>query len=468
MQTAHGFVVTYNLAIDPSARVYQHLRTDARARRLSNNFGAGGGSGSASANGRVFAEEVARGAREVTIRFRMVIQIDAGIARGIALEDELVVATQRPAAVQCIRWTGPDPEARTRTELLGRLPWMAAGGKKGGSSGVVELVHDRAMSLFIWVGTDGRAWAVQRRPDEEEEEKGKKKEKAKESEGQGRHFRGFELHAPVDDGTRAMKAAINARFSLLAVGCAGGQVHVYTARDYAGSLPLSHRLEPPASLATTGAITVLAFSPDGYGLFVGYEKGWVLWSVYGKMGGHSFVSDSSIATENGEQWLLSVGDAAWISGGAEIVLINRADRKIWVMDLARSALPGCFGPANVARMLLVTESELLLYRGHDVPNILSLSAADDQWHRVPIPALFLVNQRPIRGAVTSPDGRYVAVAGRRGLAHYSVQSRRWKMFDAREAEGAFVLRGGMLWFQHVLIAAVDTGDYDEVMSLAPA
>ena len=53
------------------------------------------------------------------------------------------------------------------------------------------------------------------------------------------------------------------------------------------------------------------------------------------------------------------------------------------------------------------------------------------------------------------DGRLVAVAGRRGLVHYSASSGRWKLFGDSDQEQAFTVRGGLLWFHHVLIAAVE-------------
>ncbi|MCP6368168.1 hypothetical protein NL479_27955, partial [Klebsiella pneumoniae] len=64
---------------------------------------------------------------------------------------------------------------------------------------------------------------------------------------------------------------------------------------------------------------------------------------------------------------------------------------------------------------------------------------------------------PIKSAVESPDGKYVAVAGRRGLAHYSTASGRWKTFDDPANESEFSVRGGMCWYQHVLIASVEAG-----------
>lgn len=62
---------------------------------------------------------------------------------------------------------------------------------------------------------------------------------------------------------------------------------------------------------------------------------------------------------------------------------------------------------------------------------------------------------PIRYSSLSSDGRLIAVAGRRGLVHYSSTSGRWKLFGDERQEQAFAVKGGLLWFHHVLIAAVE-------------
>ena len=431
VQTSFGYIVTYDITLDPTSRVYQQIRFDEKSKR-------------SSIAGKLSVEEGRLGLREVHIRFRMVIKIDAGIGSALALEDELVVGTERPAAVQCIRWVPDNANSQTSTELLSRLPWIT---KK---SAVVGVIYDRAMSLFIWIGSDGRAYAVQRIVHESQR-----------TEGQGKIFRGHGFHTPNDKVTFAKKAAINARFSLLAIGCANGEVHVYAARDYVGSLPLSHKLQPPGSLSTTGAINFMGYSPDGYCLFVGYEHGWVMWSVYGKLGGHSFMSEQTLSQENDDHWLMGVQDGSWVMSGSEILLIAPNDDRVWVLEIAKSAITGCFGPANTSRTLLHTASRLMIYRGHDSKDNMPLPMEDSLWAQVQIPASFLANQSPIRCAVTSLDGRYLAVAGRRGLAHYSMQSGRWKTFDNPNDENEFVVRGGMCWHQHILVVAVDTGDHDE-------
>lgn len=54
------------------------------------------------------------------------------------------------------------------------------------------------------------------------------------------------------------------------------------------------------------------------------------------------------------------------------------------------------------------------------------------------------------------------MAGRRGLVHYSSTSGRWKLFADELQEQAFGVRGGLLWFHHVLIAAVDVSNTYQV------
>ncbi|KAF2460727.1 hypothetical protein BDY21DRAFT_333237 [Lineolata rhizophorae] len=447
VQTSLGYLITYSMATDPNSRVYkpQHpASTSGHARRhsmsghrLQGHAELTGGPGEGG------------GAREVSLRFRMVIRVDAGITRALALDDELIVATQKPAAMQCIRWAPDTDGSQTSTELLSRMAWLDK------RAAIVDMVHDRPMNLSTWVMSDGKAYAVQRLPPaaQTKSEDGKPSRKL---------FRGYGFHTPERQEDNAVKAAINARFSLVAVGCESGEVFVYTARDYAGHIPLSHRLHPNVVTTSAGKLMFLSYSSDGYCLFVGYEKGWITWSVYGMLGGNSFASDRGLSTANDEGWLQGVRDGFWIGGGSQIVLLGNRDSRLWMLDMARSAVAGCFSSANIARSLLQTNTGFMVYRGYDQPDLTAISAEISQWTQVQIPSSYLVSQWPIRCAVISPDGRYVAVAGRRGLAHYSVNSGRWKTFDDPLVENEFTVRGGMCWHQHVLIAAVESGSSYEL------
>ena len=434
VQTVKGYLVTYSISTDPQSRIYQQVHEAGQTRRQSNTD-------------QLAAEEEQRGVREVNVRFRMVIKIDAGIGKALALDDELVVATEKPAAVQCIKWAPDSAGAQTSTELLSRMTWIQK------RSIVKDMIFDRAMSLAIWLSSDGTGYAVQRITGT-----------PKDTDVSRKLFRGYGFHQPSFSGQWAIKGAINARFSLLAIGCANAEIRVYTARDYAGNIPLSHMLEPPASLANTGIITSLAYSPDGYCLFASYEKGWSMWSVYGKPGANSFTADHNISDANAEGWLRGVSQGVWLHAGLGLILSSPGDDRLWLLEMARSAVTGCFCAANVSRTVLMADSGLLIYRGYDLPLLTTISADTSLWHHVKIPSSYLATQRPIRSVVISQDGRYLAVAGRRGLAHYSISSGRWKTFEDTIAENAFVVRAGMCWYQHILIAAAETDEHHEVNS----
>ncbi|KAF1984720.1 RIC1-domain-containing protein [Aulographum hederae CBS 113979] len=444
VQTSLGYLITYTLATDPSSKVYKPFFSE-------------GGSGYGRRHSIAGAQTQpgmelcmgpgeAGGSCEVDIRFRMVIKIDAGISKAIALDDELVVTTSKPAAVQCIRWSSETADNQTSTELLARMPWLQ---KK---SSIIEMIHDRPMNLSTWITSDGRAYAVQRT----------KQTLSSDEKSTMNLFRGYCFHTPETKSTYGTKAAINARFSLIALGCANGEIHVYTARDYNGHIPISHKLRPSDTGTVTGKLNFLSYSPDGYCLIAGFERGWMTWSVYGKPGGNSFSADRNVSKENGEIWLLSVADGFWIGGGSQLLLLAPNDDRLWVLDMARSAVAGCFSAANVARSLLQTDTGFMIYRGYELPDLTTISGEYSLWHHVQIPSTYLQYQWPIRSAVISPDGRYVAVAGRRGLAHYSVHSGRWKTFDDPLMENEFTVRGGMCWHQHLLIAAVESSQSYEL------
>lgn len=126
-----------------------------------------------------------------------------------------------------------------------------------------------------------------------------------------------------------------------------------------------------------------------------------------------------------------------------------------MLEMARSAVTGCYSSANLFRTVLQSTSSVMVYRGYDLPDLTSISAEPGLWHIARIPALYLTSQWPIKCTAISNDGRYVAVAGRRGLAHYSISSGRWKTFASQVMEDEFLVRGGMCWYQNILVASVE-------------
>ncbi|KAK7745391.1 WD40 repeat protein [Cytospora paraplurivora] len=441
VRTSLGYLITYSLATDAESRVYKSFFTshgNVQRRRQSH----WGGPGHAAPDQILWGPGEGQGVRDISVRFRMVIKVDAGIESALALDDEIVVATRKPAAVQCIRWTPDSSGGQTSTELLSRMTWVT---KK---VTVREMTSDKSMNLSTWITSDGRAYAVQRTP------KGQQNPETGEMDPK-RLFKGHCFHVPKGDHDRGVHAVVNARFSLIALGCEDGAIRVYTVRDYSGNIPASHVHRLSVSTYHAGSLTTLSYSPDGYCLFAGYEKGWATWSVYGKPLSSSFGSDQTLASNNGEQWLSGIKDASWLGGGSEIVLVGMQHAALWQMEMARSAVTGCYSPSNLFRTVLQSTTSVMIYRGYDLPDMSTISAEPFLWHTSRIPAGYLLNQWPIRSTVISSDGRYVAVAGRRGLAHYSVNSGRWKTFANAAMENEFQVRGGMCWYQNILVAAVE-------------
>lgn len=436
LQTRLGFLITYSLASDPNALVYRTQLVNARRQsadgfgRSGNALGCGPGEG--------------RGICEVNIRFRMVIRIDAGIAKALALDDALIVATNKPSAIQCIRWSPDRSAASHSTELLKRLPWFSE------RTTVIDMIYDRPMNLHVWIGSDGNVYAVQ------QARQGGDSESTEES-----LFQGYCFHQAQDEAGKGIKASVNARFSLIAVGCNDSSIHIYTAKDYLGNIPHLRTLRLPVSQLSSGRLTHLTHSPDGYCIFAGFENGWAMWSVYGKLGANSF-NTQIMSPDRGLPWLGGVADAFWVGGGAELMLLGEQIDQLWLVEMARASVTGCFASGNVQRCLLQASSSVILYRGLGIPDMTAISGETSLWQTVQLPSTYLADQWPIKCAAISPDGRYVAAAGRRGLAHYGLGSGRWRLFDDPAQENAFTVRGGMCWYQHILVAAVEADRSHEI------
>lgn len=197
-----------------------------------------------------------------------------------------------------------------------------------------------------------------------------------------------------------------------------------------------------------------------------------MWSVFGKPGANSFNADRRPTTysqeDNFDGYLDGVRHGIWLAGGQEILLTRNSDTdsRMWILEMARSTVTGVFSTANISRAALQTSDSLLLYRGYEQNDMTTVSNENAvAWMPVQLPTTYLIDNWPIKCTSISADGRYVAIAGRRGLAHYSVYSGRWKTFQDKDKEMAFSVRGGMGWYKHILIAAVEAdGQYEVKIS----
>lgn len=432
-------MITYSLRLELGPRVYQlHLTDGGRIARRRNSIRTTSTKYGPKSRS-VLLEGGGGDVQEARLHFRMVIRLDAGISKALALDNELLVITKEPGAVQCIRWSPDRSGAQFSTEMLSNMPWLE------GQKTLTDVIYDKPMNLFTFVSQGGRAYAVQRLS-----------EGSRVGKNTDALFDGHVFHTPREDQDVAVKAAINSRFSLIALGCRDGSVCLYNVQNYAGGIRLLKRLLLPAFALSAGEMTSLCYSPDGYCLFVGYEDGWLTWSVYGQVGGSSFGCDIAQCQHNGDDWLSSVTATCWVGGGSEVLMLTPKSDLIWSQEFARSAVTGCYNPANVSKALLQTSTGLIVYQGDQLTDLATITSDASVWQHVQAPAHYLADQWPLRAAVISPDRRYIAIAGNRGLAHYSLASGRWRTFQNPDEQNDFTVRGGMCWHHHVLIAAVET------------
>ncbi|KAJ1028728.1 hypothetical protein NDA16_001894 [Ustilago loliicola] len=276
---------------------------------------------------------------------------------------------------------------------------------------------------------------------------------------------------PLDQ--HATSVSINAKFSLIALGLADGTVAIYNYRApgrtplHSHTLSVREALKSTASYLTTGPVCSLSWTSDGYGIAVGCEKGLTIWSTYGKLMGCTLREDWELASKNfSDAFMFGTRDLFWGLGNTELFLLALPkhgapslppDNQLFVLPFCKSAVAGQHSPDNTRFAFYQTDDSLHVYRGADQTDLTAITPESDVWQHIKIPQPYLAANWPVRYAAISADGNLIAVAGRRGLAHYSSMSGRWKLHKSVAQEQSFVVRGGMQWFQHVLIAACDAG-----------
>ncbi|OCF41006.1 hypothetical protein I317_05206 [Kwoniella heveanensis CBS 569] len=261
----------------------------------------------------------------------------------------------------------------------------------------------------------------------------------------------------VDDW--AEQVAVNPRFGLVAVGLASGKINILSLPPWPARPRLSHTLDLRLSAnlrSSPGGITSLAWTGDGYCLAVGYERGWAAWSMGGRLGGWD-VREADDEDER-HSTAAGVGELFWTPGNLELFVLRPGQDQgpqIEVISFVKSATTSQQSPDNTRYAFLQMDDRVLVYRGADQPDMSVINPESDVWQSIKIPAAYIASNWPLRYASISSDGKLIAVAGRKGLTHYSASSGRWKLFPDERQEREFTVRGGLLWFHHVLIAAVD-------------
>ncbi|KAI5123710.1 hypothetical protein M0805_000304 [Coniferiporia weirii] len=439
----------------------------------------------------------------ISLSFEGVIQVNGDLLSVSPRRRYIMFSTRNPPAVQRIPWPSTedefeDEDGEDRRTLSGHdtwilndyeMPWLV-----NSNVTVSQISYSRVTGVETWITSDGRAYFVQLTegitradsdPDFDEEQRKPNQERTHSSEVSTLQWQGICIHdvepprwvqkqkASASDNVdsefdyieprKAVCIAINSKFSVVATGTQSGTVELANFPSSQGGLPRSQPLELPSAYGQNkpGPVCAMEWSSDGYVLAVGWDNGWAIWSVGGRCLAWAFGVDDDVDNDRFQDlFMLGLTDLFWGQGNFELLVLSkfsltRPDNQLFVVPFAKSAVTEQQTPDNTRYAFLQMDDRVLVYRGADQPDMSVINPESDVWQHVKIPPEYLAANWPIHYSAISVDGRLIAVAGRRGLIHFSTTSGRWKLFGDSIQEQAFAVKGGLLWFHHVLIAAVE-------------
>uniref|UniRef100_A0A8C7T7J5 Protein RIC1 homolog n=1 Tax=Oncorhynchus mykiss TaxID=8022 RepID=A0A8C7T7J5_ONCMY len=332
--------------------------------------------------------------------------------------------------------------------------------------------------------------------------------------------------ADVTDGTCV---AVNNKYRLMAFGCASGSVLVYMIDTTTGSMQLSHKLELtpkhfPDVWNKTGSVKLIRWSPDYSVAMVTWECGGLsLWSVFGAHLICTLGEDFAYRSDGTKKDPIKISSMCWGAEGYHLWVITSREEAELVENMEeappptqtkqagilqfhfiKSALTVNPCTSNQEQVLLHGEDRLYLtcgdptqvpssssdgphtphphnlahglegsplhHRSAPSPNSISQGLSTllghKHWHVVQIHSTYLESNWPIRFAAIDTAGQCIAVAGRRGFAHYSMSTRKWKLFGNITQEQNMTVTGGLAWWNDfVVVACYNFTDRQEELRL---
>uniref|UniRef100_A0A452SNH2 Guanine nucleotide exchange factor subunit RIC1 n=1 Tax=Ursus americanus TaxID=9643 RepID=A0A452SNH2_URSAM len=300
-------------------------------------------------------------------------------------------------------------------------------------------------------------------------------------------FTAEQLHGvwPQDvvDGTCV---AVNNKYRLMAFGCASGSVQVYTIDNTTGAMLLSHKLELTAKQYPdiwnkTGAVKLVKWSPDNSVVIVTWENGGLsLWSVFGAQLICTLGGDFAYRSDGTKKDPLKISSMSWGAEGYHLWVVSgfgahntgiESDSKsivkqpgILLFQFIKSVLTVNPCMSNQEQVLLQGEDRLYLNCGEASQTQsarnsglesqgLSILLGHRHWHVVQISNTYLESNWPIRFSAIDKLGQNIAVVGKFGFAHYSLLTKKWKLFGNITQEQNMIVTGGLAWWNDFIVLA---------------
>ncbi|XP_061329060.1 guanine nucleotide exchange factor subunit RIC1 isoform X1 [Pezoporus flaviventris] len=304
----------------------------------------------------------------------------------------------------------------------------------------------------------------------------------------------------VIDGTCV---AVNNKYRLMAFGCANGSVQVYTVDTTTGAMQFSHKLELtpkqyPDIWNKTGPVKLIRWSPDSCVVMVTWECGGLsLWSVFGAQLICTLGGDFAYQSDGAKKDPLKISSMTWGSEGYHLWVIDgnsssniKPERDtyneacqfgILQFHFIKSALTVNPCMSNQEQVLLQGEDRLYLNCGDAAQAQSSRNTSHSEhkptrergpfsdgsldsqglstllghrhWHVVQIHSTYLESNWPIRFSAIDKLGQNVAVVGKFGFAHYSLLTKKWKLFGNITQEQNMMVTGGLAWWNDFIVLA---------------
>ncbi|KAL7754241.1 WD40 repeat protein [Sorochytrium milnesiophthora] len=370
-----------------------------------------------------------KGVQSLSLRYNATIKIGSSpFISGLCLDgDDLFLTTggERPALHTYV-WEDEEFWLRETVTLDSLIPTSPCA--------IIKLTQAVARDLFCALLSDGRVFVLYRKQTEFE---------TSEEDLTKSEWTSFPVNIPCETGIAfVIDMAINMRFSCLTVILRSFQLMTFDLMllsdinrppgndDIVDSI-LSHTIDiPHGSSSEEARRAALRVSDDGYAIALGIaDVGVFAYSVYGRplfqMAAHALKDDMPVSPQ--DEGLLK---DCFPAGAADL--------------------------DNVRNPYLLSSEHVLIRSSKFISESEDLSDYLLKWSSVKLPSMYLLDNWPIRTSAMNKDGRLLAVAGQRGLAHYSFQLVSTSKANSSLSpyqEQSFVCHA-LVWYRHICIAAV--------------
>ncbi|KAF5894660.1 RAB6A-GEF complex partner protein 1 isoform X2, partial [Clarias magur] len=210
-----------------------------------------------------------------------------------------------------------------------------------------------------------------------------------------------------------------------------GSVLVYMIDNTTGSMQLSHKLELspkhyPDIHNKTGPVKLIRWSPDCSVVMVTWACGGLsLWSVFGAHLVCTLGEDFTYRSDGTKKEPLKISSMSWGAEGYHLWVIGSTD-------------------AGTEQSQQLSQASILQFQF--IKSALTVNPCT-------IHSTYLESNWPIRFAAIDSAGQCLVVAGRRGFAHYSLYTRKWKLFGNITQEQSMTVTGGLTWWNNFVVVA---------------